>query len=125
MPNTKFFLLFIRLPPRSTLFPYTTLFRSLRLSGRRRLEGGVRGHRASAAGRGDAGHAPVRHQRAYRSRALHKTELDVDLASGPRRPSATPGTATGGAVRVMISCGEPSGDRHAAGLGRRIRAPDP
>src|SRR5688572_32032463 len=81
MPNTKFFLLFIRLPPRSTLFPYTTLFRSLRLSGRRRLEGGVRGHRASAAGRGDAGHAPVRHQRAYRSRALHKTERSEEHTS--------------------------------------------
>src|SRR2546422_7435379 len=30
-----FFFLMIRRPPRSTLFPYTTLFRSRRLSGRR------------------------------------------------------------------------------------------
>src|SRR5256885_17139155 len=27
--NTKFFFLMIRRPPRSTLFPYTTLFRSM------------------------------------------------------------------------------------------------
>src|SRR3712207_7882374 len=32
----SFFFLMIRRPPRSTLFPYTTLFRSLRLSKRRR-----------------------------------------------------------------------------------------
>src|SRR2546430_13762269 len=30
----------IRRPPRSTLFPYTTLFRSRDLSGQRRLRGG-------------------------------------------------------------------------------------
>src|SRR5690606_41289255 len=50
-----FFFLLIRRPPRSTLFPYTTLFRSLRLrrsglglpiSGRRRRPG----RRGSAAG---------------------------------------------------------------------------
>src|SRR5438067_13283013 len=32
-----FFFLMIRRPPRSTLFPYTTLFRSLGVEGRRRL----------------------------------------------------------------------------------------
>src|SRR5207249_8405297 len=32
-------------PPRSTLFPYTTLFRSLRLRFRRRLTASVRRHR--------------------------------------------------------------------------------
>src|SRR6266481_6878217 len=37
-----FFFLMIRRPPRSTLFPYTTLFRS----GRRRPRGGGRGGRA-------------------------------------------------------------------------------
>src|SRR5258707_15863953 len=41
-----FFFLMIRRPPRSTLFPYTTLFRSLR-SGRRRARAGAR---RSAAG---------------------------------------------------------------------------
>src|SRR5262245_65592787 len=40
----SFFFLMIRLPPRSTLFPYTTLFRSehlLRLSDGPRLPGGA------------------------------------------------------------------------------------
>src|SRR3712207_8648975 len=36
---TRFFFLMIRRPPRSTLFPYTTLFRSLRLDGKRRGRG--------------------------------------------------------------------------------------
>src|SRR2546426_6984450 len=41
-----FFFLMIRRPPRSTLFPYTTLFRSRRLPGPRRVEG-----RAAVTGR--------------------------------------------------------------------------
>src|SRR3712207_8765817 len=32
VPRGKYFFLMIRRPPRSTLFPYTTLFRSLQLS---------------------------------------------------------------------------------------------
>src|SRR5256885_16208465 len=36
-PTFFFFFLMIRRPPRSTLFPYTTLFRSPRGLGRRRL----------------------------------------------------------------------------------------
>src|SRR3989442_12215216 len=35
-PSLFFFFLMIRRPPRSTLFPYTTLFRSTRLAGRPR-----------------------------------------------------------------------------------------
>src|SRR5215510_13752849 len=35
LPLTSFFFLMIRRPPRSTLFPYTTLFRSGRASSRR------------------------------------------------------------------------------------------
>src|SRR2546428_10110989 len=35
----NFFFLMIRRPPRSTLFPYTTLFRSQRVRDRRRLVG--------------------------------------------------------------------------------------
>src|SRR5215468_11320129 len=37
-----FFFLMIRRPPRSTLFPYTTLFRSSRARGRSRRGGGCR-----------------------------------------------------------------------------------
>src|SRR2546430_15009613 len=48
-----FFFLMIRRPPRSTLFPYTTLFRSRALAARRlyaasRLGGGVRHDRGHA-----------------------------------------------------------------------------
>src|SRR5258705_3518410 len=48
-----FFFLMIRRPPRSTLFPYTTLFRSLRaIAGRlaARRDGVVRGRRGTARG---------------------------------------------------------------------------
>src|SRR2546430_13335692 len=41
-----FFFLMIRRPPRSTLFPYTTLFRSPRRPTPRRRETGVRAPRA-------------------------------------------------------------------------------
>src|SRR3712207_8128324 len=48
-----FFFLMIRRPPRSTLFPYTTLFRS------RPLRGGVRQHRPRRrAARGDGPRLP-------------------------------------------------------------------
>src|SRR3712207_7191437 len=43
------FFLMIRRPPRSTLFPYTTLFRSLHAAGPQRVEprpGGAHGHPA-------------------------------------------------------------------------------
>src|SRR2546425_5190509 len=47
MPHFSFFFLMIRRPPRSTLFPYTTLFRSARwiLVGLRQVrhEGGLSG----------------------------------------------------------------------------------
>src|SRR5438874_3961374 len=44
--NVSFFFLMIRRPPRSTLFPYTTLFRSLRARGRPRRA--ARGDRPGA-----------------------------------------------------------------------------
>src|SRR3712207_7465369 len=48
----------IRRPPRSTLFPYTTLFRSDRPLAQQRLQG--RGHVLGlAVGRGDHEHGPV------------------------------------------------------------------
>src|SRR5690348_17883286 len=40
-----FFFLMIRRPPRSTLFPYTTLFRSLRHAARKFVPAGFRGRR--------------------------------------------------------------------------------
>src|SRR2546421_7124428 len=60
----SFFFLMIRPPPRSTLFPYTTLFRSLRgRAGARGGKGSVRvppragGGQAAAAGRARSGSA--------------------------------------------------------------------
>src|SRR3712207_8234297 len=38
----SFFFLMIRRPPRSTLFPYTTLFRSRRLDGRAKCDGSLK-----------------------------------------------------------------------------------
>src|SRR2546425_113176 len=57
-----FFFLMIRRPPRSTLFPYTTLFRSPRRPGATGLapENGGRGH----AGGGDGGVLPCARARA-------------------------------------------------------------
>src|SRR2546430_7078613 len=42
----------IRRPPRSTLFPYTTLFRSLRIHSRKSERSGVQRNRRSDAGSG-------------------------------------------------------------------------
>src|SRR5260221_1166258 len=42
LANILLFFLMIRRPPRSTLFPYTTLFRSLSAPGRRRWPGPAR-----------------------------------------------------------------------------------
>src|SRR2546430_8458179 len=44
-----FFFLMIRRPPRSTLFPYTTLFRSRAPAGRQQRNASVRGHQAAGA----------------------------------------------------------------------------
>src|SRR3712207_8263092 len=51
-----FFFLMIRRPPRSTLFPYTTLFRSVREARRRAVEHG----RGRAGRHGDQGRARTR-----------------------------------------------------------------
>src|SRR6266487_6038374 len=55
-----FFFLMIRRPPRSTLFPYTTLFRSARCGPRRCRPGGPAGRRrwrrgSARSGRGRSG----------------------------------------------------------------------
>src|SRR3712207_8119060 len=54
-----FFFLMIRRPPRSTLFPYTTLFRSDQRPARRRGPDPLGGHLADAA----HGRSDVRHDR--------------------------------------------------------------
>src|SRR5687768_17825304 len=64
-----FFFLMIRRPPRSTLFPYTTLFRS----GRGILEQQRRARRArdSHGDRGQRGHQGERHDRGRASQGHH------------------------------------------------------
>src|SRR3712207_8758943 len=58
-----FFFLMIRRPPRSTLFPYTTLFRSRARRGRaRRARDLARDRRASALRRRGAGGRAARHR---------------------------------------------------------------
>src|SRR3712207_7524424 len=62
----------IRRPPRSTLFPYTTLFRSVPAGGRDARRGPDRQRR----------HAPVRRRRALRADVLLRP---VARRAGPRR----------------------------------------
>src|SRR5471030_548813 len=63
------FFLMIRRPPRSTLFPYTTLFRSLDLDVADRCD------------RGDAGQVGLRDARADRkSTRLHSSHLGISYA---------------------------------------------
>src|SRR2546422_7656009 len=54
---SSFFFLMIRRPPRSTLFPYTTLFRSQRHACVRLRRGRPRRSHIPAAWRGTSGHA--------------------------------------------------------------------
>src|SRR5260221_2483017 len=72
-----FFFLMIRRPPRSTLFPYTTLFRSRRASrGRRKSGGAVPTHRIgnSAVAQGALPTRSARAERRSRSEE-HTAEL--------------------------------------------------
>src|SRR5438105_9693012 len=64
----SFFFLMIRRPPRSTLFPYTTLFRSS-LQGRGHLSRG-RGHVRRNRARG--GRAPVQDRKSTRLNSSHE-----------------------------------------------------
>src|SRR2546422_7041583 len=74
-----FFFLMIRRPPRSTLFPYTTLFRS-RAAGRRRR--GVRGRQSGAPARREPGEPAEPSEQPARARCRseeHTSELQSRL----------------------------------------------
>src|SRR5207248_9500040 len=72
-----FFFLLIRRPPRSTLFPYTTLFRSAQLSLSRDLLEGIGARRAL----GRAGPAGPRHRAADRkSTRLNSSHRTISYA---------------------------------------------
>src|SRR5258707_12251086 len=82
-----FFFLMIRRPPRSTLFPYTTLFRSLQ---HRAAPGGVRGdwpadagRRVDRRGRGDSGGAArdlLRVEEDRKSTRLNSSHANISYA---------------------------------------------
>src|SRR5688572_33208565 len=98
-----FFFLMIRRPPRSTLFPYTTLFRSAphptsgRCSPRRGVRGGVARRRRAPAVRVVHRAALSRH-RCPRTRCADRTDRGTALSSAPLvswrrvRPARWPGT---------------------------------
>src|SRR2546422_4263685 len=86
MYNCLFFFLMIRRPPRSTLFPYTTLFRSHDAgpveagAARPRRSGGDRGSdRAPRAGRAAADHRRKRRVVVGRRSEEHTSELQSRL----------------------------------------------
>src|SRR5438309_11880452 len=82
-PSSSFFFLMIRRPPRSTLFPYTTLFRSARQRHRLREPSGPEARRPRA-GRGGAGRrAPACDRRGQRLRPQRRPR-----SHAPRAPRA-------------------------------------
>src|SRR5256885_9571198 len=104
-PAIAFFFLMIRRPPRSTLFPYTTLFRSRRHD---ELGGDAAHHRRRLAGR--------RHDDQLRRSEEHTSELQSPcnlvcrLLLEKKNPTSLPGTAreTGPARRSNSSrCATP------------------
>src|SRR2546427_4737539 len=79
-PVLSFFFLMIRRPPRSTLFPYTTLFRSSEGAGERKGSGARRGGEDRAgdvpAGEGDgAGRAGERRSEEHTSELQSQSNL--------------------------------------------------
>src|SRR6478672_13355025 len=74
---SSLFFLMIRRPPRSTLFPYTTLFRSRRRPGPGRLLALTRRH-AGEAGRGGHGRGPARRDR--KSTRLNSSHDQISYA---------------------------------------------
>src|SRR5438445_7276958 len=76
----------IRRPPRSTLFPYTTLFRSRREDGSRAGRCPPEARRAGPKGRGTAGAARLRrlqlgrHSRDRKSTRLNSSHANISYA---------------------------------------------
>src|SRR5258705_3170575 len=83
-----FFFLMIRRPPRSTLFPYTTLFRSQKRS-RDRAGGPVRRRAARVGGAGPGGRRGVAARRAARGREGDAGVLPVRAPAAGRDRKST------------------------------------
>src|SRR5436309_12156403 len=99
-PRARFFWLIVRGPPRSTLFPYTTLFRSGRRGGRGGGRGWRRTGRRNCRGRsrregGDAADAPTRseeHTSELQSRENLVCRLLLEKKNTPRTTASLPAT---------------------------------
>src|SRR5690349_22109925 len=76
----SFFLLKIRRPPRSTLFPYTTLFRSRRLRLRGRGRGLPRGDDAPGLVQGGASSPRGRPRPDRKSTRLNSSHVEISYA---------------------------------------------
>src|SRR5215510_889198 len=122
-----FFFLMLRRPPRSTLFPYTTLFRSARLARRAPSASHPRRRRVAADRPEDPGSLPARRcelDRARRARArARRRDVLVARAApayGPGRrrrdppPLAVPLTPRPSASVLPFRAGSPSAASSAA-----------
>src|SRR3989449_5464284 len=121
LPSLFFFFLMIRRPPRSTLFPYTTLFRSLGAVGRRvREKAARRGGRPPRAGPGaELGGPPQvprgrRRARQAGAAALPRAGRRAGAVHRAQPPRADP--RRGGSVRRRAA-----GERRPSGAARRGR----
>src|SRR5437667_8742178 len=74
------FFLMIRRPPRSTLFPYTTLFRSSVDFDRARMRGGSAHLRADALGEDFVGHLAFGHPGDRKSTRLNSSHITISYA---------------------------------------------
>src|SRR2546425_10679116 len=120
----------IRRPPRSTLFPYTTLFRSRRFSPRRRARGIVRTGlpRARTPRRRIAGRAARRHVRGGRAAARNADRPASGGGGGGTGRGAGPATLArrvgtplprGGARRALARRRRGTGGWDSVGRGGR------
>src|SRR6266550_6020010 len=108
-----FFFLMIRRPPRSTLFPYTTLFRSRKLRRRNNAGLGIRTRRAAAARRFPAPAAPPPSERHVAVPATHPPDAQRDT-----RGLGHAGTALLAAARRLHDPGYARhGHPHDRGIG--------
>src|SRR5438034_10714046 len=121
----SFFFFTIRSPPRSTLFPYTTLFRSLSRSAR------AAAHRGARMDGVAAGALPLRHDRLGAAGTRARRALDAPLARH-RRPGARSPRAAGlrlpylRPLRSRADAGQLAGRRGrrgGAGVLRRLDGP--
>src|SRR2546430_5145209 len=107
IPYRFFFFLMIRRPPRSTLFPYTTLFRSRRVRLARRRGGEHRRHRAGIEGRSEEHTSELQSQSNLVCRLLLEKKK-LNIARGEPSPQLEDRRgARGVRLRVQDEAGRP------------------